>query len=129
MFIVILSGVNISSHIRPLLLAFVLLVALAGQGHAAAACGAVYNTSLTSESATVLPDEVGHILTQGKQRLSQDATPPSGLFYGLQKAGTTLKHFTFLVPSDEVIPPYAGRASGRGCFIKYFYRSIQPQAP
>ncbi|MBX0334774.1 hypothetical protein K3G39_16150 [Pontibacter sp. HSC-14F20] len=111
------------------MMAFVLLVILMSNGHAASGCGAPLQIQVLSESVTVSGGETGHFLSQGKQHFSQDATPPSGLYYGLQKAGTPLKSFSFTFPVDEVIPPYAAKASGRGCFIKYFYLSIQPQAP
>lgn len=124
-----ISGVHISTYVRPVMMAFALFVLFMSNGHAASGCVAESKFPALPESAALTLEETGSFLSQGKQRLSQDATPPSGLFYGLQKAETPLKRFTFLVPSDKVIPPYAPRAPGRDGFFKYFYRSIQPQAP
>ena len=124
-----ISGVHISTCVRPLMMAFVLFVIFMSNGYAASGCVTESKFSALPESVAVTWHETGSILSQGKQRLSQDATPPTGLYFGLQKAGTPLKSFTFLIPSDEVIPPYAPRAPGRDGFFKYFYRSIQPQAP
>lgn len=124
-----ISGVHISTYVRPLMMAFVLLVLFTGNGHAASGCGAVSSFSAPPDSVTLTLDETGSILSQGMQRPSQDATLSSGLLYGLQKAGAPLKSVVFIVPTDEVTPHDAPRIYRRGCFIKYFYRSIQPQAP
>ena len=110
-------------------MASVLLVILMFHGHSALGSGTTYQMPVLPESATITLDETGFVLSQGKQRLSEDATPPSRLYHGLQKAETPLKSITFIVPVDEVIPPYAARAPSNGCFIKYFSFSIRPQAP
>lgn len=123
------SGLNISSCIRTSLIAVVLLVVFVCDGHAASVRGSIPQLPTFSACVTDAADETGYTLLKGKQGISQDANTPSGLFYGKKKAGAALRSVAFAVPTHETIPQEAAKIYRGGCYIKYFYRSIQPQAP
>ena len=123
------SGLNISSCIRTSLIAVVLLVVFVCDGHAASVRGSIPQHPTFSVCVTAAADETGYTLSKGKQHISQDATTPSGLFYGKKKVGAALKSVAFVVLTREAFSQEPTKIYKRGNFVKYFYRSIQPQAP
>lgn len=119
---------TIAAFARHFLVSFILLGAFLLVAQQVSA--SVSNTHVTT-SINSLPVHTKEVLQQVPQKISMEATLDFAtvVHYPQLSAVPFTRHYTFSLPPNAALPPYAPRAPGACIISRIFPISIQPQAP